>query len=81
MWLSPDFYVEEKLPTPTIGYTINTDGEKQFRVYPHTFIDDKRGTCRVKDLNEFLNLCDRLGCHVDVDMQRMTVFMLIHKVG
>lgn len=66
VYLSPSFFVEEEMFTPPIGYTITADGEKQFWVYTHTFIDDKHGTCKVKDLNEFLNLCDRLGCHVDM---------------
>ena len=81
MWLSPDFYVEEKLPTPTIGYAVTADGEERFSIFTRKYIDNRIGTCWVNDLNEFLYLCECLGCHVDVDMRKLNVFMLRHKVN
>lgn len=80
VYLSPSFFVEEEMFTPPIGYTITAEGEEEFRISFHKRIDDRVGTYKVEDLNEFLNLCDRLGCHVDVDMRRLNVFMLRHKV-
>ena len=81
VYLSPSFFVEEEMFTPPIGYTITADGEEEFRISFHKRIDDRVGTYKVEDLNEFLNLCDRLGCHIDVCPKRLNVFMRNKTMG
>lgn len=81
VYLSPSFFIEEEMFTPPIGYTITADGEEEFRISFHKRIDDRVGTYKVEDLNEFLNLCDRLGCHIDVCPKRLNVFMRNKTMG
>ena len=81
VYLTPTFFIEEKKPTPQIGYVVMADGEELFSVYTRIYIDGRIGTRWVYNLNEFLYLCERLGFHIDVDIVGLDVFMLSQKVG
>ena len=71
VYLSPSFFVEEEMYTPLIGYAITADGEERFSIFTRKYIDNRIGTCRVKNLNEFLYLCERLGCYVKADIEKL----------
>ena len=75
VYLSPSFFVEEEMYTPLIGYTITADGEKRFSIFTRKYIDNRIGTCGVKNLNEFLYLCECLGFRVKVDVEKLNAFM------
>ena len=75
VYLSPSFFVEEEMYTPLIGYAITADGEEKFSIFTRKSIDNRIGTCRVKNLNEFLYLCERLGCRVEVNIEKLNAFM------
>ena len=81
VYLSPSFFVEEEMYTPLIGYAITADGEEKFSIFTRKSIDNRIGTCRVKNLNEFLYLCERLGCRVEVNFEKLNAFMLVQEVG
>ena len=81
VYLTPTFFIEEKKPTPQIGYVVMADSEERFSVSTRTYIDGRIGTRWVYNLNDFLYLCDRLGCHVDVDMRRLNAFVLRNKAN
>ena len=81
VYLSPSFFVEEEMYTPLIGYAITADGEERFSIFTRKNIDNRIGTCRIKNLNEFLYLCERLGYRVKVDIEKLNAFMLVQEVG
>ena len=81
VYISPSFFVEEEMYTPLIGYAITADGEERFSIFTRKYIDNRIGTCRVKNLNEFLYLCERLGCCVEVNIAKLNAFLLAQEVG
>lgn len=81
MYFTLTDFIEVEEPTPQIGCIVMSDGEVRFSVFTRTSVDGEIGSHWVDNLNEFLNLCDRLGCHVDVDMRRLNAFVLRNKAN
>lgn len=81
VYLTPTFFIEEKKPTPQIGYVVMADSEERFSVSTRTYIDGRIGTRWVYNLNDFLYLCEHLGFHIDVDIVGLDVFVLRNKAN
>ena len=79
VYLTPTCFLEEKELAPPIGYVVMTDGEERFSIFTQTFIDNRIGNCWVDDLGEFLYLCERLGCRVEVDIVGLEMFLQAHE--
>lgn len=84
VYFTPAIFIESKELTPPIGYVATEDGEQRFSIslqHRKNFVDNRTGTCWVDDLGEFLYLCERLGCYVKADIEKLDAFMLAKKVG
>ena len=84
VYFTPTIFIESKELKPPIGYVVTEDGEQRFSIslqQRKNFVDNRIGTCWVDDLGEFLYLCERLGCYVKADIEKLDAFMLAKKVG
>ena len=82
VYFTPAIFIESKELTPPIGYVATEDGEQRFSIslqHRKNFVDNRIGTCWVDDLGEFLYLCERLGCYVEVDIVGLEVFLQAHE--
>lgn len=82
VYFTPAIFIESKELTPPIGYVVTEDGEQRFSIslqHRKNFVDNRIGTCWVDDLGEFLYLCERLGCRVEVDIVGLEVFLQAHE--
>ena len=78
VYFTPAIFIESKELTPPIGYVVTEDGEQRFSIslqHRKNFVDNRIGTCWVDDLGEFLYLCERLGCRVEVNIEKLNAFM------
>ena len=78
VYFTPTIFIEEKNLTPPMGYIVTEDGEQRFSIslqHRKNFVDNRIGTCWVNDLCEFLYLCERLECHVKVNLEKLNVFL------
>ena len=80
MYFTLTDFIEVEEPTPQIGCIVMSDGEVRFSVFTRTFVDGEIGSHWVDNLNKFLYLCERLGCRVEVDVEKLNVFLQSQKV-